>query len=94
MPKGLPFALMDYLELVDWTGRIVREDKRGSISEDTPPILQRLKIEPDAWLQMTTHIEEEFCSLVGRPDSLPNACAALGLSWAKGASHCRAMFPT
>ncbi len=21
MPKGLPFALMDYLELLDWTGQ-------------------------------------------------------------------------
>ena len=31
MPKGLPFRLTDYLELVDWTGRILREDKRGAI---------------------------------------------------------------
>ena len=29
---GLPFLLEDYLEVVDWTGRIIREDKRGSIS--------------------------------------------------------------
>jgi len=94
MPKGLPFALMDYLELVDWTGRIVREDKRGSIPGDTPPILQRLKIEPDAWVQLTTRFEEDFGNLVGRPDSLPAACAALGLCWARGTSHCRAMFPT
>lgn len=28
-PKGLPFRLEDYLELVDLTGRIVRQDKRG-----------------------------------------------------------------
>ncbi len=38
MPKGLPFRLNDYLELVDWTGRILREDKRGAIPENTPPI--------------------------------------------------------
>lgn len=31
MPEGLPFRLMDYLELVDWTGRQCREDKRGNI---------------------------------------------------------------
>ena len=31
MPEGLPFRLTDYLELVDWTGRILREDKRGAI---------------------------------------------------------------
>jgi len=39
MPKGLPFRLTDYLELVDWTGRILCEGKRGAIPENTPPIL-------------------------------------------------------
>jgi len=29
-PEGLPFHLVDYLELVNWTGRAVREDKRGA----------------------------------------------------------------
>lgn len=48
MPKGLPFRLKDYLELGDWTERILREDKRGSIPMNTPPILQRLKFEPQA----------------------------------------------
>ena len=31
MPDGLPFRLADYLELVDWTGRQIREDKRGQL---------------------------------------------------------------
>jgi len=39
MPNGLSFRLTDYLELVDWTGRILRDDKRGAIPESTPQIL-------------------------------------------------------
>ena len=39
MPKGLPFRLTGYIELVDWTGRIIREDKRGVIPEIQPAIL-------------------------------------------------------
>jgi len=35
MPKGLPFRLTNYIELVDWTGRMLREDKRGVIP---PPL--------------------------------------------------------
>jgi hypothetical protein len=31
-PKGIAFALKDYLELVNDTGRIIRDDKRGAIS--------------------------------------------------------------
>ena len=37
IPKGLPFRLTDYLELVDWSGRIMREDKRGAITKHPPP---------------------------------------------------------
>jgi len=36
---GIPFRLIDYLELVDWTGRILRDDKRGQIDDTLPPIL-------------------------------------------------------
>lgn len=42
MPKGLPFRLKDYLELIDWTGRVLREDKRGAIPAHLPPLLERL----------------------------------------------------
>ena len=35
MPKGLPFELKSYLELVELTGRIIKEDKRGHIDNTT-----------------------------------------------------------
>ncbi|MES9902124.1 MAG: hypothetical protein ABW168_05505 [Sedimenticola sp.] len=38
MPKGLPFWLEYYLELVDWIGRILREDKQGNIPSHCLPI--------------------------------------------------------
>ncbi|MED5523824.1 MAG: transposase [Pseudomonadota bacterium] len=49
-PKGIPFALADYLALVDWTGRAQREDKRGFISQETPGILERLGLDADSFL--------------------------------------------
>lgn len=65
MPPGLPFRLDDYLSLVDWTGRTLRDDKRGAISEYSPPILDRLQIEPKHWLYMTAHFESKFKGMVG-----------------------------
>ena len=41
---GIPFKLVDYLELVDWTGRILRGDKRGRSENVLPPILKRLSL--------------------------------------------------
>jgi len=31
MAAAIPFAFDDYLELVDTTGRVIREDKKGYI---------------------------------------------------------------
>ena len=62
---GLPFSLCDYLELVDWTGRIIREDKRGEINSSLPPILERLSIAFGAWLILTTQFEHQFGQWVG-----------------------------
>ena len=42
MPKGIAFSLKDYCELVDITGRIIRNDKAGHIDHQQHPILQRL----------------------------------------------------
>ena len=54
MPKGLPFELKSYLELVELTGRCMRADKRGYIEQRSLPILERLKIAPENWLKLTT----------------------------------------
>jgi hypothetical protein len=74
MPNGLPFRLTDYLELVDWTGRVLRDDKRGAIPGHLPPILERLQIDPNYWLHMTRHFESRFKGLVGAVYQLKAAC--------------------
>ncbi|MBN8523813.1 MAG: transposase [Planctomycetes bacterium] len=45
-------TLDDYLTLVDETGRIVRDGKRGMIPAHLAPILDRLRIDLDAWLSL------------------------------------------
>ena len=45
MPAALAYRVEDYIELVDWTGRQIRDDKRGNIDVGQPPILDRLGIE-------------------------------------------------
>jgi hypothetical protein len=93
MPKGLPFRLTDYLELVDWSGRVIREDKRGAISEQCPPIMERLNIEPDHWLHLTRHYELSFKGLVGSADRLKQVCQALGFRRTPNLKMCEQFFP-
>lgn len=64
--KAIDFELSDYLELVDSTGRIIREDKlAGSIPNHLQPILERLSLTPESWLSMVKNITRNFAHAVG-----------------------------
>ena len=43
-----------------WTGRIIRDDKRGHINNETPTIAQRLSLKADDWLQQSIHFEDNY----------------------------------
>ena len=63
---GILFDQIDYINLVDWTGRIIRDDKRGAISENLPPILARLNVDIEAWLLQTQHFEQHYQTLFAK----------------------------
>jgi putative transposase len=56
--NGIAYSLSDYLQLVDWTGRAIRKNKRGAIDYDLPPILERLNIPAEEWLTSSQHFEK------------------------------------
>jgi hypothetical protein len=94
MPNGLPFKLTDYLELVDWTGRILRDDKRGAIPETTPKILQQMNIDPKHWCYLSKNFESQLKSLVGTSYHIKQAFEQLGKQWVHGIRVCEKFFPT
>jgi REP element-mobilizing transposase RayT len=93
-PDGIHFHTDDYLALVDWTGRAIRDDKRGSIPDQLPPILQRLQIDPSAWCDGVTYFGSRFPRLAGRVDQLERAVSRLGQRWCQGMAPARRLFVT
>tara|TARA_Y100001934_G_C12311735_1_gene755269 strand:+ start:24 stop:1019 length:996 start_codon:yes stop_codon:yes gene_type:complete len=89
-PKGIQMRLTDYLDLVDWTGRILREDKRGAISENAESILTRLGIDDSQWLEMTSNFEQCFATFAGNEQRLRSACETLNYQRPSGLSRCKA----
>ncbi|WP_444935435.1 hypothetical protein ACJJIW_13420 [Microbulbifer sp. JMSA004] len=89
MPKGLPFRLDHYLELVDWSSRHLDIRKRGSISEKAPAILERLGIPPKHWLYLSRNFECRFNGLVGSAETVRQVCIKLGKRWVHGIDDCR-----
>ncbi|WP_445945574.1 transposase [Shewanella sp.] len=76
-PKGIAFSVQNYLELVDDTGRIIRNDKRGAISANSAKLLTRLNIPQDNWLKLTTEFGKLFHGPVGTLQELTRYCEHL-----------------
>ena len=92
MPKGLPFDLTDYLQLIDITGRSIREDKHGFIEQIQPEILKRLNISAEHWLIITTEFRTQFHGAVGREAALSDFCEHQHLKRRQNLSHCNKLF--
>jgi hypothetical protein len=92
-PNAIGFTTVDYLELVDWAGRAVREDKRGAIPEQAPPILQRLGIEPSRYLD---HVQgkalTEQSTAIGHFKRMQQAAESFGRRFIKGIGEARRLY--
>jgi hypothetical protein len=91
--KGfLPLKWHQYLKLLDWTGRQARQDKRGKIPADLAPILDRLSIVSDCWIDTVLNFGRWFHRAAGRQQSLAAEASRRGRQWLAGSSHSRTAF--
>jgi REP element-mobilizing transposase RayT len=61
----IDYKLSDYLQLVESTGRVIREDKRGAIPQELAPILSQLDLNPKTWLSMVINLQSGFSYAIG-----------------------------
>ena len=80
----LPIELGKYLSLLDWTGRQLRAGKRGVIPGHLAPILDRLAVNRDCWLETVENFGRWFKRVVGRANSLTSAALRSGRRWFQG----------
>ncbi len=66
----LPFDLKNYLELVDWTGRIARTDKKGRILENASAMLSKLSLTEAQWRLLALDIQREAITMFNGLDKL------------------------
>lgn len=83
-PDFLPITIEDYVDLIDWTARLTRGDKRGSVDMAEPPILRKLGLTERQWHQQMLGTETNYWRAIGTAQSLIEKAAAIGQSWLKG----------
>ncbi len=69
-PEGLTFNLIDYIALVDLSGRSYDLEKRGTIALGESPILQRLSVDEQRWLAISSSFETTFSVAAGQTNTL------------------------
>jgi putative transposase len=93
--KSIPFAFVDYLQLVDWTGRVMVPNKQDSIPEHLPNILQRLGIDNKIWIPlMQGGYRKDFQRVVGPLEKIQKMCERLKQRWMCGARASTVLYPT
>lgn len=73
MPDGIPFRLMDYLALVEWTC----DQGQNANSLPRPHLLTQLNISRETWLSTCSHLGDG--NVVGSLSSIQAALPTLGL---------------
>jgi len=91
--KGLlPITLDDYLELLDASGRILLDDKKGAIPSHLSPILERFGVRPSAWPELVENYHDWFGHMVGTAKNVARRTAQAGRQWFRGKSRCAEAF--
>jgi hypothetical protein len=71
--KGfLRLSTAAYLELLDWTARQLRSDKRGATPASAAPLFERLGIDERSWCELTKNFGRLFNSVAGKPTVIDN----------------------
>jgi len=72
--KGfLAMSEASYLELLDWTARHIRSDKRGATPASCLPIFKRLGIDAEIWCEVTRDFGKLFSTVAGKPKVIQQA---------------------
>ncbi len=88
----LNMELDEYLELLDWTGRQVKEGKRGKIPPHLAHILERLDIETERWVHTVLHFGNLFYRVAGTVQSILQATQRAGQQWLRGKPAAKEIF--
>jgi hypothetical protein len=78
------FNFLDYLTLVEETGKVIRADKRGKINENSCALLTHLGINSDDWLKLAENFGKQYHQAVGSLAELNAFAAHTGKQWIGG----------
>jgi REP element-mobilizing transposase RayT len=89
---GLSIENTCYFDLVEWTGRAIRDDKLGAIPAHIHPILKKLGVNEDNWVNNTQHFSSRFHRALGRISQFTKLAHRTRRKWIKGFSSTKQFY--
>jgi hypothetical protein len=80
----LEMSFAAYLELLEWSGRQWRSDKRCAIPENLPAVFERLSIPADGWLELLKGFQSRFRRVAGSPAAMAREAERRGKRYLHG----------
>jgi len=90
--RGWLLTLEEYLTILDETGRCMKEGKRGAIPSGLAPILSRLKLKEENWMQATQHFGNRFYRICGQFHRMAASAKKFGQRWFQGIGFSKEIF--
>ena len=73
-PEHIPYNFVEYIQLVEWTGRQIKAGKLGFIPDKVPPLLARLNINSVAWINNCDSLERNYHRVIGSASNMADFC--------------------
>ncbi len=89
---AIPFNYRDYCELVDYYGRAIMPNKKGSIPEKKPKLLDRLGLDVAQLQKNALELLEHFGDAVGKVEHLQQYSKNKGKNFVKGVTVAKWLF--
>lgn len=66
----IPCSFTDYIELLDWSSREVKDDKRGAVAQTQPSLLDQLQFNSNQWQILCSSLGKVTHGAIGAPNKV------------------------
>ena len=80
----IDMTTVEYLALLEWTGKQFAPDKKARVVADAPPVLRDLDLRPERWAIRVKAVGSGYWRVIGEAEDLLAVARRLGQSWLKG----------
>ena len=92
LEASLPVSYEEYLGLIDWSGRAIREGKRGAIPAHLGSIFERLNLRESGWLPTVEGFHHRFFRAAGNLKGMKKIGDQWGVKWLKGQQTAQSLY--